>query len=112
MARADALLPNPIGETEKLRWLEDLDGQLLTELARLRGREAAQPAVYTEASELAVEEPWEELYLHWLQAKTLYFLGEYGRYQNAMSQFNSLYLSYLAAEIHGTRPRQSARLKY
>ena len=111
ITRADALLPNPIETAEKLRWLEALDGQLLRELAALRGGEAADVA-YTASSRLVAEAPWDELYVHWLQAKALYFLAEYGRYQNAMSQFNSLYLGWTAAQIRAEKPKPAPPMRY
>ena len=109
--RADALLPNPVEEAEKLRWLESLDGQLLGELAALRGGEAAQPS-YAAESRLTVEPPWDELYIHYLQAKILYVMAEYGRYQNAMGQFNSLYLSWIVARIRAERPKAAPPMRY
>ena len=109
--RADALLPNPVEEAEKLRWLESLDGQLLGELAALRGGEATQPSYATE-SRLTAEPPWDELYIHYLQAKILYVLAEYGRYQNAMGQFNSLYLSWIAAQIRAEKPKTAPQMRY
>ena len=99
--RADSLLPNPIGREEKRRWLSELEGQLTGQTAEVR-----------EDSVLTAEDPWGELYVHWLQAKCLYFLGEYTRYQNARAQFNGLYLDWTASRIRAKKPETAARLRY
>ena len=110
--RADALLPNAVPEAEKLRLLAELDGRLREEAADLRGDEPPAAPVCTAASPLWLAAPWESLYLHWLQAEILYFQAEYGRYENARAQFNSLYLSWHAALIRGARPRGNGNLRF
>ena len=99
--RADNLLPNPIGTEEKLRWLSELEGQLTGQAAEVR-RDSA----------LTAEAPYGELYVHWLQAKCLYFLGEYTRYQNAREQFNGLYLDWTAARIRQNPTKSAPGWKY
>ncbi|MEA4964872.1 MAG: hypothetical protein VB055_03475 [Oscillospiraceae bacterium] len=107
VARADALLPNAIGEAEKLRWLETLDSLLAAET------DLTAPATpYTAQTALPVAGAHEECYLHWLQAKTLYFQGEYTRYQNAMNQFNSAYLALTAEQIRTGDPKPPAPRRY
>ena len=99
--RADALLPNPIDRAEKLRWLSELEGQL-----------TGKPTEVGEDSGLTVEAPYGELYVHWLQAKCLYVLGEYTRYENARAQFNGLYLDWTASLIRAKKPETTAILRY
>ena len=82
------------------------------EAADLRGDDPPAAPVYTAASPLWLAAPWESLYLHWLQAEILYFQAEYGRYENARAQFNSLYLSWHAALIRGARPRGNGNLRF
>ena len=106
IARADTLLPNPFPETEKLRWLRQLDGLLAAEAGE------AQPEPYTGESELRIAEPDTETYEHWLEAKMLYTLGEFTRYANAMTQFNAAYLAYSARRIRTAPPPPPARAKY
>lgn len=108
IARADALMPNPFEETEKLRWLQTLDGLIAEEVPAL-GVPAAQ---YDAEQVLLADAPHDELYLHWLQAKMLYFLGEFTRYQNAMAQFNSAYLAFTAAQIRAKKPDMRGGLRY
>ena len=108
IARVDALAPNPFPDSEKLRWLQTLVGLLGAELPQL-GQAAA---VYDTQSVLLVPEPHTELYLHWLQAKALYYLGEFTRYQNAAAQFNQAHLAMTAALIRAQAPVTRAALRY
>ena len=107
ITRADALMPNQFPASEKLLWLRELDGQL----ARETGADLPD-ASYAEESVLLAGAPDEALYLHWLQARMLYFLGEFTRYQNAMAQFNSAYLAFTAAKIRAEKPAARAQLRY
>lgn len=110
--RADALLPNTLESAEKLRWLSELDGRLGAELSSLRGEEPPPAPQYGGQSALLAGPPWEGLYLHYLQARILYSLAEYTRYENARSQFNSEYLSFTAAAVRAARPRRSRNLRF
>lgn len=110
--RADALLPNTLESAEKLRWLSELDGRIGTERASLTGETPPPSPSYTGEETLLLSPPWEGIYLHYLQAEILYFLGEYTRYENARSQFNSEYLTWHAAAIRAARPRRNRNLKF
>ena len=107
ITRADALMPNQFPASEKLLWLRELDGQLARETG------AGLPeASYGEESVLLADAPDEALYLHWLQARMLYFLGEVTRYLNAKAQFNAAYLAFTAAKLRAEKPAARAQLRY
>ncbi|MBQ1280903.1 MAG: hypothetical protein IIY16_01490 [Oscillospiraceae bacterium] len=109
MARADALMPNQFEAEEKFRWLEHLDMTLAEELPQLG---EPQGDFYAGESVLLAPDAHGELYIHWLHAKMLYYLGEFTRYQNAMAQFNSAYLGLTAALIRKGAPKGDAALRY
>ena len=109
IARADALMPNQFETEEKLRWLEHLDMTLEAEVPQLP---ALEGDCYGMESALLAPDAHSELYIHWLHAKMLYYLGEFTRYQNAMAQFNSAYLALTAAMIRSGAPKCDAALRY
>ena len=106
--RADALMPNQFSEAEKLMWLETLDTVMANELDGM----AFPEEHYDAETVLAASGAYEEMYIHWLHAKQLYFLGEFTRYQNASAQFADVYRSFEAARIRAEKPRAKAALHY
>lgn len=76
-----------VKDSQLFRWLSEVDGQLMLEFYN---GDAFSPYVYpTDANaELLVPFPWDEAYIHYLEAKTYYTNGEYDRYDNSYIQYN------------------------
>lgn len=95
---ADSYRPNALGQELKLWWLMTLDGKIAAEVMLIDINEIREfmDAEYPEAMDMEplVGFPYEELYLHYLEAKILYANEEYNSYQNAMESFNAMYRSY------------------
>ena len=94
----DGYRPNALDEQLKLWWLVNLDGQLAVELMQL-DPVAAQNALDCEYPdglnhEPLIGYPYEELYLHYLEAKISYTENELDAYQNAMEAYNAAYRNY------------------
>jgi hypothetical protein len=51
-------------------------------------------------TELLVPAPWDELYIHWLEAQIDYHNGEYTKYNNSAARYNELLQEYAS---HYTR---------
>lgn len=45
-------------------------------------------------TELLVPEPFDEMYLRWLESQIDYYNGEYGKYNNAIVMYNAAYEAY------------------
>lgn len=95
----DELKPNGYTMEEKVRWLSKLDGAIKREI--IDTHEGGEKVVfdgYTTATptetELLVEAPYDELYLHWLESRIDYYNGEYGRYNNTVSTYNAAYSAF------------------
>lgn len=100
--RADALRPNPFKNSEKLRWLLELDGKIsadifnnpdfeipeIPELSEAQAK-ASVPAV-TQFTPL-LEERHADIYLFYLCAMIDFFSRSYGEYNNSITLFNSAY---------------------
>jgi len=90
LARLDALRPNACAESEKLRWLERLDGQIARELCLTHegGAETERDAPYTAATELLAPEPYgEEVYLSYLLAQIDLANAEIEKYDQSAALF-------------------------
>jgi len=92
--RVDDVKPNAFPEEAKLKWLSDLDGRLalnvfLMATAELRCFQYSYPADLD--IELLVLPPHDDIYTAYLAAKIDEANGEYEKYQNSMTAYNSLY---------------------
>lgn len=95
----DAVKPNGYSQDEKLRWLSVLDGIVKREIIDTHvGGEDVEFNGYNEntaqTTEMLVPYPYDDIYIRWLEAQIDYASGEYGKYNNSVSLFNSTYDSY------------------
>ena len=97
--RLDELKPNSYSQSEKIKWLSSLDGQIKSEI--IDTHEGGEDKVfigYNEntdlATELLVPAPYDDIYLRWLEAQIDYANGEYGKYNNTITAYNDAYVIY------------------
>lgn len=86
--------PTSISEDIQRGWLHQLDTELYQNvIATHEGAEAVTPPAPREQMEddtqLLVGAPYDAIYLHWLQSRIDYTLGEYGRYNNSNALFEA-----------------------
>ena len=99
ISKVDALVPNTYAPEDKIRWLSALDSRVKTQI--IDTHQQTNPVYFygyngmmdTE-TELLVKEPYDEMYLRWLEAQIHYHNGEYGKYNNAIDMFNTTYEDY------------------
>lgn len=94
--RADALKPNMYTPAEKIKWLSILDGIIKKEI--IDTHEGGEDVVFNGyeedallTTELLVPAPYDDIYIHWLEAQIDYTNGEYGKYGNSKSMYNTSY---------------------
>ena len=99
ITRCDALQHNTLSQAQKLRWLSQLEGLIHSIL--LEGREGEKITPFPGFDEttdpdtvLAAPEPFDEVYLHFLQSRIHYHNGEPERYNNANAMFRSAWERY------------------
>ncbi len=97
--RTDTLKPNGYSNPEKIKWLSILDGIIKTEV--IDKHEGGDAVTFTEygdetelTRELLVPAPYDEIYIHWLEARIDYTNGEYDKYENSMEMYNTAYSAY------------------
>ena len=95
----DTLKPNAYSELEKIQWLSKLDGIIKTEIIDTHeGNEDITFNGYDEntslETELLVKAPYDSIYVSWLESRIDYANGEYAKYNNSTTVFNTDYASY------------------
>lgn len=99
LTRADALRPNKISRSEKLRWLSDLDGKIRHEIIDTHEGGPEEPfAGYTEQTsvqtELLAAAPYDDLYIKYLFAQIDLTNRELANYNNSVQVFDAAYTDY------------------
>lgn len=98
IALADRLRPNQYTTADKLRWLERLDGQVLSEVIGTHAEiapDAAGGAAYTASTELLVPFPYaEELYTAYIFSQMDLLNVEITRYTQSATQLAAAWRQY------------------
>jgi hypothetical protein len=97
--RVDALKRNTYTQSNKVEWLSRLDGMVKKFIIDTHiGAENVTFTGYDDSTglntELLVPEPFDEVYLRWVEAQIDYHNGEYEKYNNSIDMFNTAYQSY------------------
>lgn len=91
--RVNNVKPNTYTQTDKIAWLNELDGRIKREI--IDTHEDAELVDFTEYTEdtldveMIAEFPYDDLYVKWLEAQIDYANGEFGKYNNSVAMFNS-----------------------
>ena len=93
IANTRKLSGNAVDDNTLCRWLSELDGRLMLDF--YKGSEWMSYSLpQDEDHELLVPFPWDELYVHYLEAMVYYSNGEFDRYRNSYEMFNKKELDY------------------
>lgn len=95
----DAVKPNGYSQVEKIRWLSTLDGIVKREIIDTHeGGESVTFKGYDETTmattELLVPHPYDDVYIRWLEAQIDYANGEYGKYNNSITMYNTAFSAF------------------
>ena len=97
--RIDELKPNSYSQPEKIKWLSSLDGVIKSEI--IDTHEGGEDIVFSEYDEYAdlstvllVPAPYDDIYIKWLEAMIDYTNGEYGKYNNSNTMYNTAFVAY------------------
>ena len=97
--KIDVLKPNNYSQSEKIKWLSNLDGIIKAEIIDThKGGESIVFNGYDDNSpletELLASYPYDDLYIKWLEAQIDYTNAEYGKYNNSVTAYNSAYSAF------------------
>ena len=97
--RVDNLKHNTYGYADKAKWLSTLDS--LVKRGCIDTHEGGEDIVFTgynaetdPETVLLVGEPYDEMYIRWLEAQIDYANAEYDRYNNAVEAFNAFWTDF------------------
>lgn len=95
----DALKPNGYEQIYKIQWLSQLDGRVKQDI--IDTHEGGEGVVFSGYdadtpldTKLLIPKPHDDIYRYWLEAQIDYANGEYTKYNNSMSMFNTAYEAY------------------
>jgi hypothetical protein len=101
----DAVKPNAFTNDQKTRWINEIEGQVQTEVFLFSADNITQ---YTWAgnqdTELFVKAPYWCIYDYYLQAQIDFHNGEYDKAQNTMAMFEEKYIAFKAWFINTYHP--------
>ena len=114
--KIDALKPNNFSIEDKIGWLSTLDHTVKAEM--IDTHEGGEDIVfegYTEETELDTKllapAPYDEMYIRRLEARIDYANNEFGKYNNAITMFNTSYGAYYNY-YNRTHMPKGKKLKY
>lgn len=112
--RIDSLIHNTFTQSDKIAWLSTIDWMVKKHIVdRHEGAEAITFGGYNDdtdtATQLLVPEPFDEMYLHWLEAQIHLYSGEYGKYNNAIIMYNNAFEAYSAYYTRNNMPVSQGR---
>ena len=99
ISHLDAVKPNGYSQTEKIKWLSTLDGIVKAEIIDTHeGGEGVSFKGYDDTTaltqELLIPHPYDDVYIKWLEAQIDYANGEYGKYNNSITMYNTAYSAF------------------
>ena len=97
--RIDGLKPNIYSQSEKVRWLSQLDGLVKNDIIDTHeGSDAITFNGYDDETSidtvLIIPSPYEDVYIHYLEMKIDYSNGETIKYNNSAMMYNNAYSSF------------------
>lgn len=115
IASVDSRKPNAFDVSEKLAWLNALDGKIKAEIIDTHenpGNILFIPYdIDDEDVELMVPPPWDRMYISWLESQIDYANAEFGRYNNSAAMFQAEYDGF-ANWYNRTHMPKGTRIRY
>ena len=112
----DSMKHNSYSQSDKVAWLSRLDA--LVKLLIIDTHEGDGDVTFTGYDEatspetpLLVPAPFDEIYLRWMEAQIDYANGEYTRYNNAITLYNTVFEAY-RNHYHRLHMPKGKRLRY
>ena len=95
----NVLKPNNFSELDKIGWLSEIEWIIKHNV--IDTHEGGEKIVFNgydqetnTESKLLISEPYDDLYIKWLEAKIDYHNAEYQKYNNSITAFNNIYSAF------------------
>lgn len=92
IARLDDVKFNSWPRELKISWLSELDSKIFLQIIKTHENGVEKFSGYTENTSgdtvLLVPEPFDSVYLRWMEAQVDYLNGEYEKYNSSITMFN------------------------
>lgn len=112
----NALKPNNFTELDKVGWLSEIECTIKSDI--IDTHEGGEDILFdgynqntNTESKLLASEPYDDLYIKWLEAKIDYHNAEYQKYNNSITAFNNIYSAFERYYNRTHKPIQT-KLKY
>ena len=99
ISRLDSLKHNTYTQSDKVEWLSRLDSMVKKHI--IDTHEGADEVTFTGyddttdiQTELLIPEPFDEVYLRWMEAQIDYANGEYNKYNQSIEMYKAAYDGY------------------
>ena len=120
IAETDHLKPNMYDEGDKIRWLSRLEGRIFQEIICTHEFNEGETEIteftpFTPDSgmeDLFVGEPYDELYVRWLEAQIDYNNMEFDSFNNSNAVFESVYSAFRNAYNRSHMPKSANNIYY
>lgn len=111
ITQIDNLKNNTYTTEDKIGWLSRVDAMIKKNIIDTHeGNEIIEFDGYNEETDintvLLVPEPFDELYIRFLEAQIDYSNSEYAKYNNSIIMFNSSYEAYAAYYNRNNKPKK------
>lgn len=99
ISKIDDYKSNVYTQPDKIGWLSRVDGMIKRLI--IDAHEGGENVTFTEYNEntdlhteLLVPQPFDSIYLYWLEAQIDYYNGELNKYNNSITMFHSAFASF------------------
>lgn len=119
IAKVDELKPNAYSQDVKISWLSRLEFRIFNEIiAKHEYNEDEEPiefSGYTEEDgekELIAGQPYDEMYIHWLETQIDYNNMEFDNFNNSNSMFEAIFSRFRNAYNESHMSKGSRKIYY
>lgn len=118
ITRFDSLVFNTYSQSDKIKWLSILDAMVHNNI--IKQHQGGQESTFDgyndqtdiQNTKLLITEPYDDVYLLWLESKVCYHNGEYEKYNNAIIQFNNTLDAYASHYNRNNKPIPQGRFVF
>ena len=117
ITHVDSVKPNSYRQSEKIKWLSELDGVIKAEIIDTHeGGDGISFSGYDDETDLTtvllVPAPYDNIYTRYLEMQIDYANNEYGKYNNSMVMFNTAYSAYQSYYNRNHKPVSYGRFLF